>query len=120
MRVLVDIVAVAVGLVAGAAVGYWIGRRWELQRRVLWTMAGVAFAAAWVVDLGGYIAGRPEVSIGSIGLMAGLVTGVKYGGFSPLRVLEPKVEAPDEGAPAPRRDDAPAPEDADASRSRQP
>ena len=112
MRVLVDIVAVAIGLAVGVAAGYWIGHRWESNRRMLWTMAGLAFATAWVVDLAGYIAGVPEVAIGSIGLMAGVVTGVKYGGFSPLKALA----AP----PAPERSDAPAPEDADASQSREP
>lgn len=139
MRVLVDIVAVAIGLVAGAAAGYWIGRRFETDRRMLWTMAGVAFATAWVVDLAGHIAGHPEVSIGSIGLMAGVVTGVKYGGFSPLRVLDPPAGAdalaPRESEAAPpaplgaplaaqrsdaQRSDAPAPEGTDASQSREP
>ena len=123
MRLLVDIGAVAIGLIVGAAVGYWIGLRWESRRRTLWTIAGAAFAIAWIVDLAGYAVGHPEVSIGSVGLMAGIVTGVKYGGFSPLRALDQPagtdVPAPDESeaaTPAPRgdastpqRDDAPAP-----------
>jgi len=102
--VLVDIAAVAVGLAAGVAAGYWIGRRWESDRGMLWTMAGVAFATAWIVDLAGYVAGYPEVSIGSIGLMAGVVTGVKYGGFSPLRGLGREAAAQRSGPDAPARD----------------
>ena len=135
MRLLVDIVAVAIGLAAGLGAGYWIGRRWEADRRMLWTMAGVAFATAWAVDLAGYVTGHPEVAIGSIGLMAGVVTGVKYGGVSPLRVLDPPpvADAPardesaeredgaeHDSAPASDRSDAPASEDADASQSREP
>ena len=95
MRILVDIVAVAIGLALGGVAGYALGRGFEDDRRMLWTLAIAAFTTAWVVDLAGYMAGRPEVSIGSIGLMAGLVTGVKYGGFPPLR---PRTETQGEHA----------------------
>ena len=84
MHILLDIVAVAVGLVLGGVVGYAIGRRFEDDRTMLWTLGIAAFTTAWVLDLAGRIAGQPEVSFAALGLMAGLVSGVKYGGFPPL------------------------------------
>ena len=111
MRILVDIVSVAIGLGLGGFAGYAIGRRFEDDRRMLWTLAIAAFTSAWVLDLAGYISGRPEVSIGSIGLMAGLVTGVKYGGFPPLgRRTGTQGEHADEDAASP--EDAAPEEDA--------
>ena len=111
MRVLIDIASVAIGLALGGGVGYAIGRRFEDDRRMLWTLAIAAFTSAWVLDLAGYISGRPEVSIGSIGLMAGLVTGVKYGGFPPLgRRTGAQGEHADEDAASP--EDAAPEEDA--------
>ena len=91
MLLLLEIAAIIVGLALGVVAGYWIGQRWESSRRMLWTMAGLAFATVWVIDLAGYVVGRPEISVGSIGLMAGLLTGIKYGGFPEVRIWDKKA-----------------------------
>ena len=107
-RLLIDIGAVALGLALGCVAGFAIGQHWESERRMLWTMAGAAFVATWIVDVAGYFTGHPEVSIGSIGLMAGLLTGVKYGGFADVRVWEPRPPVADEDADAAEGENAPA------------
>jgi hypothetical protein len=123
IRLLIDIVAVAAGLALGAVAGFAIGQHWESDRRMLWTIASAAFATAWIVDFAGYVSGHPEIAIGSIGLMAGLLTGVKYGGFADVRVWEPRPPAPPKDDEPAERDEARAaaePAAADVSADREP
>jgi hypothetical protein len=85
---ILDIVAIAAGLAIGFVVGYWIGSRYRGQRGILWSLAGGAIATAWVIDLAGFVSGQQWLATGSIGLMAGLITGIKYGGFPEVRVWD--------------------------------
>ena len=104
MKALISFGWIVVGLAVGGVVGWWIGRRWESERVMLWTMAFAAFSTAMIVDIVGFLTARPEISLLSVGLMAGIATGVKYGGFPDVRVWEQRE------IPAARSD-----EDADAS-----
>ena len=83
-----DVMGIAVGLILGALLGYWIGTKWEQDRRMLWTMGITAFVFATVVNFVGRVFGLEWLAIGSIGLMAGILSGVKYGGFPDVRVWE--------------------------------
>ena len=88
MRALLSFAWIVLGLAVGGVVGWWIGRRWESERAMLWTMAFAAFSTAMIVDIVGFLTARPEISLLSVGLMAGIATGVKYGGFPDVRVWE--------------------------------
>ena len=88
MNFILDVLAIAAGLILGAALGYWIGRKWEHDRRVLWAMGIGAFVFASVLNFAGRLLGQEWLAIGAIGLMAGILSGVKYGGFPDVRVWE--------------------------------
>ena len=88
MLLILDIVAIAAGLAIGFVAGYWIGSRYRGQRGILWSLAAGAIATAWVIDLAGFVSGQQWLATGSIGLMAGLITGIKYGGFPEVRVWD--------------------------------
>lgn len=108
--VILSIAAIAVGLVLGGVIGYWIGVTWRDNRRVLWAMAIVAFVLASVLNFAGQLTGRQWLAIGGLGLMAGIISGVKYGGFPDVRVWEkpaPGAEAPADAEGAPQDADAP-------------
>lgn len=105
MSVLQTIGALAIGFVLGAAAGYAAGSKWRGRRRTLLALGAGALVVALLIDLTGYVAGRSAISNASIGLMAGLLTGIKYGGFPEIRVWEPA---------SPSNDDAPQPEGHDA------
>jgi hypothetical protein len=113
VQLLLDIVGVVLGLAVGAVAGYAIGRRFERRRTTLWWVVAPALATVWIVDFAGYLSGHPEISLGSIGLMAGLLTGVKYGAWPQIRVWE---TPPVGGAQPPEHGDAPASEDTGAPR----
>jgi hypothetical protein len=68
--------------------GFAIGKRFETRRVMLWWLAVPVLATVWTVDLAGRLSARPELSLGSIGLMAGILTGVKYGAFPEVRLWE--------------------------------
>ena len=88
MGFFVDIGAIAAGLALGGVLGYRIGLRWREKRRVLWTVGSVAFVSAGVLNLAGQITGQEWLAIGSLGLMAGLISGTKYGGFPEVRIWD--------------------------------
>jgi hypothetical protein len=114
---LLSIVAICVGLAVGAWVGYAVGVRLRGRKVLIWVAAGVGLLIVWAVDLVGLVTGHQELSTGSLGLMAGLLTGAKYGAFPSVRFWEKAPPpAPAAPGPAPKRGDAPEPEGADASR----
>lgn len=88
MSFVFDVIAIAAGLILGALLGYWIGTTWEHDHRVLWVLGACAFVFATVVNLAGRVLGLEWLAVGSIGLMAGILSGVKYGGFPDVRVWE--------------------------------
>ncbi|MDR3686405.1 MAG: hypothetical protein P4L93_05580 [Coriobacteriia bacterium] len=88
MNFVFDVIGIAVGLVLGALLGYWIGTNWEHDRRMLWVMGIGAFVLATVINFVGRVFGLEWLAIGAIGLMAGILSGVKYGGFPDVRVWE--------------------------------
>jgi hypothetical protein len=98
---LADIAAIALGLALGWWAGFAIGSRWASRRAVMWLLTGVAMLAALAVDVAGRLGGQAAISFGSLGLMAGLLTGIKYGGFPETRLWDRRVPT-DSG-----RDDAP-------------
>jgi len=97
-------VALIVGFAAGAAVGYWIGTRFRDDRRFLWALAIAAFMSASILNFAGLLSGTQWLAIGAVGLMAGVISGVKYGGFPETRVWA-AGSPPDDGG----KQDPPAP-----------
>jgi hypothetical protein len=94
-----DMVALAGGLLLGGLGGYALGTRWRDDHRILWPVAITAFLAASILNFVGRVMGLEWLSIGSIGLMAGVTSGIKYGGFPDVRVWEKRPPRPrDESA----------------------
>ena len=110
MQLLLDILGMGVGLTLGTWAGFSAGRRFETRRRrLLWLVVPV-LAVVWIVDIAGYISARPEISLASLGLMAGLLTGLKYGAFPEIRLWDkssprPVAELTEPPAGAPAVDD---------------
>ena len=97
---------IVIGIVAGLAIGAIGGLRagaWARGDAVrYWSLNAVAFLGSLGLDIVGLLVRQPWLSYGSLGLMAGLITGLKYGYSPTLRVRE---------TPPPPAED---PEDADA------
>ena len=87
------VIAVAAGLALGAVGGYRAGRQAEGLPARYWTLNGVAFIGALGLDIAGLFVHQAWLSYGSLGLMAGLITGLKYGYSPDLRMWEMR-EAP--------------------------
>ena len=88
MLLVFDMIALVVGFAAGTAVGYWIGSRFRDDRRFLWALAIAAFLSASILNFAGLLSGTQWLAIGAVGLMAGVISGVKYGGFPETRVWD--------------------------------
>jgi hypothetical protein len=83
-----DVLGVAAGFALGTWAGFAIGARFESRRSRLWWLAVPALAVVWAVDVAGTLLGLHELSLASLGLMAGLLTGAKYGAFPEVRLWE--------------------------------
>jgi hypothetical protein len=100
--------AVAAGLALGGLAGLRIGGGIQ-SRRGYWTINIAVVLGCMVLDFAGLMAGRYWVAYSALGLMGGLITGVKYGfigstgGWRPAGTSAPpasegeeSVEDPDE------------------------
>jgi len=122
---------VVVGIMAGLGFGGlagWRGGRWAVGfPERYWTLNSSAFFGSLLLDLVGLYVHQAWISYGAIGLMAGLITGLKYGYSPELRLWEPQPELPDDPDDAgddaddagdeddPSGPDAAGPEDADGA-----
>jgi hypothetical protein len=96
----VTLVLVVVGVAAGLAMGGvagWRGGKWAVGfPDRYWTLNAAAFLGALGLDIAGLFLRQPWLSYGALGLMAGLITGLKYGYSPELRLWEPQPELPDD------------------------
>jgi len=98
MIVVAIVLSVIVGLALGS-VGGWRGGRWAVGfAERYWMLNAAAFLGALGLDVAGLFLGQRWLSYGAIGLMAGLITGLKYGYSPELRLWEPQPELPDDDA----------------------
>jgi hypothetical protein len=95
-------VLIVIGIVAGLVLGIFGGLRagaWARGNAVrYWSLNAGAFFGSLGLDILGLFVRQPWLSYGAIGLMAGLITGLKYGYSPTLRVWEPPpppAEEPD-------------------------
>ena len=120
MSGLADVAAVAGGLALGGLSGYAVGRGVVASRRAFWWAAGSGIVACVAVDILGLVLGANWLMVGSLGVMAGWLTGLKYGGIAEVRVWERPATAaepepePTGGAGADASPDAAAPASEDA------
>jgi len=116
---LADVVAVVCGLAMGGVTGYAVGRAVVGSRRRFWLAAGVGFLGCVVADVMGARFGLSWATVGSLGVLAGWLTALKYGGIAEVRVWEPRSVAADAdpGASVDPDATAPAPDDAGAGRT---
>jgi hypothetical protein len=94
----ITLAAVAAGLVGGGLAGYRMGEIVRGSRRSYWVMnVGVLLVCA-VLDFTGLVLGRPWLAYGALGLMAGLITGMKYGYSDSIRVWQAPESTGEEGS----------------------
>jgi hypothetical protein len=103
------LVAVAAGLLGGGIAGYRAGERVRGSRRWYWWMNAAVLLGCAALDFTGLVLGRPWLAYGALGLMAGLITGMKYGYSESMRVWRAPDTA-DEGASSEADDASPAAE----------
>jgi hypothetical protein len=113
----IDMVALAGGLLFGGLGGYALGTRWRDDHRILWPIAITAFLAASVLNFVGRVMVLEWLSIGSIGLMAGVTSGIKYGGFPDVRVWEKRPPRPRDETSEDGKQSAEDPEAAPSARA---
>jgi hypothetical protein len=102
---LADILGVMGGMALGGLVGYQLGVRVRERRRAFWLLAGASVAVGLAVDLAGLATGRRWLAVGGLGLMFGLLTGLKYGGIAGVRIWDPSsAPAPPPAEEAPDQD----------------
>jgi hypothetical protein len=79
MELAMAVGGVLLALLAGVAAGYKTGSVIRGNRKAFWglNIAAVVFCAA--LDFVGLVLGQYWLAVSAIGLMAGLITGLKYG-----------------------------------------
>ena len=88
------VIGVVAGLALGAVGGYRAGLQAQGVATRYWTLNGLAFVSALGLDIAGMFVHRAWLSYGSLGLMAGLITGLKYGYSPDLRMWETRAAPP--------------------------
>lgn len=79
MQLFLGILGVLVGLVGGIALGYWLGSLVRGHAKRYWALNGAAVVVCVVLDFIGLVTAQDWLALGAVGLMAGLITGLKYG-----------------------------------------
>jgi hypothetical protein len=87
---MLDIAGIVAGFALGAWAGYAVGERFENRRAKLWWLVAPLLAVVWALDAAGMLLALHEISFASLGLMAGVLTGAKYGAFPEVRLWERK------------------------------
>jgi hypothetical protein len=79
--VVASVVSGAVGLAGGAAAGHALGRRYGQPKWRFWAMCAAALVACSVLCAVGLMLGQRWFAVGALGLLGGLLTGLKYGAW---------------------------------------
>jgi hypothetical protein len=107
-------VGIAAGLAVGGLAGFRLGERFRGRRRAYWVMNVAAVLGCAILDFVGLASGRQWLAYAALGLMGGLITGLKYGHSESIgpRRGSGQSEAPADvaagapvGAPTPSHDE---------------
>ena len=79
MAVFIGVASVLVGVLAGIFAGYALGKLVRGRSARYWGLNAGALVVCMTLDFVGLVTGRAWLALGAIGLMAGLLTGLKYG-----------------------------------------
>lgn len=79
MQLFAVIVAVMLGLLGGLFAGLKAGEGVRGRPRAYWLLNGAAVLVFMVLDFVGLATGQLWLALGSVGLMGGAITGLKYG-----------------------------------------
>jgi len=85
MTLVTTVLGVALGLALGGFVGLRWGRRFRARRKAYWTLNVAVVLGCAALDLLGLTVGNPVLAYAALGLMGGLITGMKYGYSDGLR-----------------------------------
>ena len=113
MQVALDILAILAAYVAGLFAGLKVGGLVRGRPASYWTLNIVAGFACLAGDYVGLVLGLPWLALGSIGLLAGIISGLKYGYSDNIAVWRTTGRATEDAA-EPLCDEQPAAEPADA------
>jgi hypothetical protein len=81
------IIASVLGALAlGGLAGFRLGKSCGTSRRAYWSMNGAAVICCAALNFAGIIWGMGWLAYGALGLMGGLITGMKYGYFDAANV----------------------------------
>ena len=86
LMLVLTIAGVAAGLLGGGVGGYRLGRGVRGRRRTYWTLNVAVVLGCAVLDFAGLALGQDALAYSAIGLMGGLITGMKYGYVDSMRV----------------------------------
>ena len=78
MGLVVTIASVGGGLVCGGLAGLWLGEH-SRSRRTYWAANALALIGCAALNFAGLVSGNSWLAYGALGLMGGLITGLKYG-----------------------------------------
>lgn len=74
------------GVVGGGLAGFWIGERVHGERRAYWLLNVAVVLGCALLDFAGLAFGRYWLAYSAVGLMGGLITGMKYGYSDAMRI----------------------------------
>lgn len=86
LMLVLTIVGVVAGLLGGGVGGYRLGRGVRGRRRAYWTLNVAVVLGCAVLDFAGLVLGQDALAYSAVGLMGGLITGMKYGYVDSMRV----------------------------------
>jgi hypothetical protein len=102
----ITIASVVGALALGGLVGFRLGKSCGGSRRAYWAMNAAAVICCAALNFAGIIWGMRWLAYGSLGLMGGLITGMKYGYFESASVwLAPVATESGDSADAPEQPD---------------
>ena len=81
MSLLIAIACAVGGLALGALVGFRLGENARGSRREYWGLNAAVVVGCGALNFAGLAWGRSWLAYGALGLMGGLITGMKYGFF---------------------------------------
>ena len=82
------LVGLAVGLGCGGLAGYRIGASIRGRRRAYWSLNVAVVLGCAALDFAGLVSGVNWLAYLALGLMGGLITGMKYGYVDSMRVWQ--------------------------------
>jgi hypothetical protein len=113
VQVALDILAILAAYVGGLFAGLKVGALVRGRPASYWTLNIVAGLVCLAGDYVGLVLGLPWLALGSIGLLAGTISGLKYGYSDNIAVWRTPAPSPERAA-EPLGDEQPAAEPADA------